>query len=197
MDRLRADSHTARVIIRREHPRDHDAVRAVHLAAFTRDPVSGAVRAPEDVVEARLVDGLREDAGFLPHLSLVAVLDDVVTGHVLVTRGWLEPAGAPVLGLGPLSVLPDAQGSGVGTALVHSVLAVAEAAGEMLVALLGSLPTTAGSGSGPPGSSPSWRRTHGGAGTSRRGGWPGRGPEARSGTPTPSSASSGGGPGAG
>ena len=136
MDRLRADSHTARVIIRREHPRDHDAVRAVHLAAFTRDPVSGAVRAPEDVVEARLADGLREDAGFLPHLSLVAVLDDVVTGHVLVTRGWLEPAGAPVLGLGPLSVLPDAQGSGVGTALVHSVLAVAEAAGEMLVALL-------------------------------------------------------------
>ena len=137
MDRPRPGSHTAQVIIRREHPRDHDAVRAVHLAAFTRDPVSGAVRAPVDVVEARLVDGLREDAGFLPHLSLVAERDGVVTGHVLVTRGWLEPAGAPVLGLGPLGVLPAAQGSGVGTALVHSVLAVAEAAGETLVALLG------------------------------------------------------------
>jgi putative acetyltransferase len=125
------------VIIRREHPRDHDAVRAVHLAAFTRDPVSGAVRPPEDVVEARLVDELREDAGFLPHLSLVAELDDVVTGHVILTRGWLEPARAPVLGLGPLGVRPEAQRSGVGTALVHSVLAVAEAAGETLVALLG------------------------------------------------------------
>ena len=125
------------MIVRREHPRDHDAVRAVHLAAFTRDPVSGAVRAPEDVVEAPLVDALREDAGFLPHLSLVAVLDEVVTGHVMVTRGWLEPAGAPVLGLGPLGVLPSAQGRGVGTALGHSVLAVAEAAGETLVALLG------------------------------------------------------------
>ena len=125
------------MIIRREHPRDHDAVRAVHLAAFTRDPASGAERAPGDVVEARLVDGLREDAGFLPHLSLVAEVDDVVTGHVLVTRGWLEPVGAPVLGLGPLGVLPEAQGRGVGTALVHSVLAVAEAAGETLVALLG------------------------------------------------------------
>ncbi len=125
------------MIIRREQPRDHDAVRAVHLAAFTRDPVSGAVRAPEDVVEARLVDALRGDAGFLPHLSLVAELDDVVSGHVIVTRGWLEPAGAPVLGLGPLGVLPDGQGRGVGTALVHSVLAVAEAAGETLVALLG------------------------------------------------------------
>ena len=137
MDRPRPGSHTAQVIIRREHPRDHDAVRAVHLAAFTRDPVSGAVRSPEDVVEARLVDRLREDAGFLPHLSLVAELDGVVTGHVLVTRAWLEPAGAPVLGLGPLGVLPEAQGGGVGTALVHSVLAVAEAAGETLVALLG------------------------------------------------------------
>lgn len=125
------------MIVRREHPRDHDAVRAVHLAAFTRDPASGAVRRPEDVVEARLVDDLREDAGFLPHLSLVAEQEDVVTGHVLVTRGWLEPAGAPVLGLGPLGVLPHAQGSGVGTVLVHSVLAVAEAAGETLVALLG------------------------------------------------------------
>ena len=137
MDRAPSGSHTARVIIRREHPRDHDAVRAVHLAAFTRDPVSGAVRPPEDVVEARLVDALREDAGFLPHLSLVAEVDDVVTGHVIVTRGWLEPAGTPVLGLGPLGVRPGAQGLGVGTALVHSVLAVAEAAGETLVALLG------------------------------------------------------------
>ena len=125
------------MIIRREHPLDHDAVRALHLAAFTRDPVSGVERSSEDVVEARLVDALREDAGFLPRLSLVAVVDDVVTGHVIATRGWLEPFGAPVLGLGPLGVLPDAQGRGVGTALVHSVLAVAEAAGETLVALLG------------------------------------------------------------
>ena len=28
------------------------------------------------------------------------MLDDVVTGHVIVTRGWLEPVGAPALGLG-------------------------------------------------------------------------------------------------
>ena len=34
----------------------------------------------------------REDAGFLPHLSLVAEDGDVV-GHVIATRGWLEPLG--------------------------------------------------------------------------------------------------------
>jgi putative acetyltransferase len=126
------------VIVRREHPRDHVAVRSLHRAAFATDPVSGAVRAPDDVPEARLVDELREDAGFLPHLSLVAVDGDVVVGHVLATRGWLEPLGSPALGLGPLGVLPEKQGRGIGTVLVHALLAVAEACEEGVVALLGS-----------------------------------------------------------
>lgn len=113
------------MIIRRERPADHDAVRALHEAAFGRD------------VEARLLDELREDAGFLPHLSLVAVDGNRIVGHVIATRGWLEPFGTPVLGLGPLGVHPDAQGHGVGTALVHALIAVAEACDERLVALLG------------------------------------------------------------
>ena len=115
------------MIVRRELPADHDAVRALHLAAF----------APSEV-EANLTDELREDAGFLPHLSLVAVEGERIVGHVIATRGWLEPFGTPVLGLGPLGVLPDRQRGGVGTALVHALLAVAEAADERLVALLGS-----------------------------------------------------------
>ena len=114
------------MIVRREHPRDHDAVRAVHEAAFGRP------------VEARLTDELREDAGFLPHLSLVATDGGAVVGHAIATRGRLEPLGVPALGLGPLGVLPAAQGRGVGTVLVHALLAVAEAADERLVALLGS-----------------------------------------------------------
>lgn len=117
------------MIVRRERPGDHAAVRAVHEAAFGPG---------DDVVEGRLVDELREDAGFLPHLSLVAVAGDDVVGHVIATRGWLEPLGHPVLGLGPLGVRPDHQHAGIGTVLVHALLAVAEAAGERLVALLGS-----------------------------------------------------------
>ncbi|TFV89644.1 N-acetyltransferase [Blastococcus sp. CT_GayMR16] len=116
--------------IRRERPADHDAVRALHQAAFAL-PSGGAV------VQARLLDELREDAGFLPHLSLVAVDGDRIAGHVIATRGWLEPFGTAVLGLGPLGVEPDLQRRGVGTALVHAVLAVAEACDERLVALLG------------------------------------------------------------
>jgi predicted N-acetyltransferase YhbS len=125
------------VIIRREQPADHDAVRALHRAAFARDPVTGALRSAEAVPEARLVDELREDAGFLPHLFLVAVHGDDVVGHVLATRGWLEPFGTPVIGLGPLGVQPELQREGIGTVLVHALLAVAEACDERLVALLG------------------------------------------------------------
>jgi putative acetyltransferase len=118
------------VIVRRERPADHAAVRAVHRTAF-------AGPAGDEVVEARLVDELREDAGFLPYLSLVAQDGDDVVGHVIATRGRLEPLGIPVLGLGPLGVRPDHQRRGVGTVLVHALLAVAEATDERLVALLG------------------------------------------------------------
>ncbi|MCA0143687.1 GNAT family N-acetyltransferase [Blastococcus sp. LR1] len=127
------------MIVRRERPSDSDAVRAVHRAAFALGPGSDARRAPGEVPEADLLDRLREDAGFLPHLSLVAMDDDGdVVGHVIATRGWLEPFGTAALGLGPLGVVPAAQGRGTGTALMHALLAVAEAAGERLVALLGS-----------------------------------------------------------
>lgn len=119
--------------LRREEPADHAAVRAVHRAAFSRR----AADREEDVVETRLTDALRDDVGFLPHLSLVAVREGAVVGHVLGTRGWLEPFGIPALGIGPLGVLPEAQGDGVGSALVHALLAVAEAAGERVAALLG------------------------------------------------------------
>jgi putative acetyltransferase len=126
------------VIVRRECPADHGAVRHLHLAAFAVDPVTKVLRSPDDVPEAPLVDELREDVGFLPHLSLVAEDGGRITGHVIATRGWLEPLGIPVLGLGPLGVHPDLQGGGIGTVLVHALIAVAEACEERLVALLGS-----------------------------------------------------------
>jgi putative acetyltransferase len=125
------------VIVRRERPADHAAVRALHTLAFAQDPVTGAIRAADVVPEARLVDELREDAGFLPHLSFVAEDGERLLGHVIATRGWLEPYGTPVLGLGPLGVHPAAQGNGIGTVLVHALVAVAEACGERLIALLG------------------------------------------------------------
>jgi putative acetyltransferase len=90
------------------------------------------------VSEVRLVDELRAGPWWLPHLSLVAMSPtEVVIGHVMATRASVEPSGAALLGLGPLGVEPTSQGRGVGSALMHALLAAAEARDESLVGLLG------------------------------------------------------------
>lgn len=119
------------MLIRRESARDVEAIRAVIAAAFTRP---GTACPPAEV---RLVDELRASPAWLPALSLVAVsATGDVAGHVLCTRGHVGDA--PVLALGPLSVRPDCQRRGVGSALMHAVLGAGDALDEPLVALLGS-----------------------------------------------------------
>jgi len=117
------------MLIRREMTGDAEVIAAVTTAAFRRSADAG------EPPETRLVAQLRRDAGWLEALSLVALADHDVVGHVVCTRGHVDQA--PALGLGPISVLPDHQHRGVGHALMHAVLGAADATGEWLVALLG------------------------------------------------------------
>src|SRR5688572_7730935 len=121
------------MLIRRETPADIAAIHAVTKAAFTKPNQPAPV-------EADLVDWLRADEGWIPALSMVAVIDGEIAGHVVCTRAWIAPLQASestALGLGPLSVHPVHQRRGVGLALMHAVLGAADALGESLVALLG------------------------------------------------------------
>jgi len=121
------------VLIRRERAGEQTAIHRIHDLAFR----SGATGGTGATVEAALVDDLRQDPrSWLPRLSLVAEEDELPIAHVVCTRAWLRGE-VPVLGLGPLGVLPHHQGVGVGTALVLAVCAVAEALDEPLVVLLG------------------------------------------------------------
>lgn len=84
-----------------------------------------------------LLEGLRRAAQ--DALSLVAVEQDAVVGHVLFTRSLLD---APrrlveVQVLSPVSVLPARQGRGIGSALIRHGLDVLAGRGVPLVFLEG------------------------------------------------------------
>lgn len=84
--------------------------------------------------EARMVETLRRSPDFLPELSLVASVDDEVIGHILFSIITIhsERGALTALGLGPLSVRPDRQNQGIGSALAHGGLARCRAAGKVV-----------------------------------------------------------------
>jgi putative acetyltransferase len=114
-----------------ERKQDEAPIRRVHLDAFRRPA------GPDDEPpEAALVDELRASDAWIPGLSLVAVIESEVVGHVCTTRGQVDEE--PALALGPIGVLVAHQGRGIGTALVRQTLRLSESLGEPLIALLGS-----------------------------------------------------------
>lgn len=119
------------MLIRRERAADAASVHAIHAAAFAPAYEDGRPPEPD------LVDALRRSPAWIEQLSLVAVRDDAIVGHVCCTRAHLRPNGQPVLGLGPIGVAPNQQRKGVGAALMHAVIAAADARDEPLIVLLG------------------------------------------------------------
>lgn len=119
------------MLIRRELADDLEAVGGVHRSAFADQAEPGA-----EPVEVGLVRALRADDGWVPELSLVAEdANGSVVGHVVVTTASLP--GCSAVGLGPIGVLSEHQGQGVGAALMHAVLGAADALDVAVVVLLG------------------------------------------------------------
>ncbi len=71
----------------------------------------------------------------MPELSLVAESEGRIVGHVLL--GYVQLEARRVLELGPMSVLPELQRQGIGSALVEEALRRADERGEPLVLVLG------------------------------------------------------------
>ncbi len=114
------------MIIRSETPADIDAIRIMTDAAFG------------GTTESMLVGLVRDSEGFVPGLSLVAVENETVLGHVLFSHVTLDGENPRlVLSLAPLSVHPDHQNKGVGSALMAAGIEAVRAAGEDIIVLEG------------------------------------------------------------
>jgi HAD superfamily hydrolase (TIGR01509 family) len=108
-----------------ESPADIEAIRAVEKSAFGRS------------AEADLVDLCRQRGKV--SLSLVAIRDGHLVGHILFTPVSLDPPcpGWHGLGLGPVAVLPEFQRAGIGSSLIRSGLEMCRRQGIDFVVLLG------------------------------------------------------------
>ncbi len=114
--------------IRDETPDDIAAIRAVTKAAFAPMPYSSQT-------EAEIVDGLR--AADAVRLSLVAVAEGTVVGHVVFSDVMIDGREGGWVGLGPVSVRPDRQKAGIGSRLIEEGLERMRAQGAAGCLLVG------------------------------------------------------------
>lgn len=99
------------ITIRSETPADHKAVEKILLSTFRTD------------AESKVMNAIRKNGNAV--ISLVAVSDEKVVGHILfslVTTHPLTPEKG--LGLAPVAVDPEYQSQGIGSKLIHAGLQI-------------------------------------------------------------------------
>jgi putative acetyltransferase len=111
--------------IRFEIPEDISVIHQVNELAFGR------------VNEADLVDRLRREEAVI--LSLVAVQDEQVVGHILISPVTVQNDDSQwdAVALGPMAVLPRCQKQGVGSALIRAAFEELKKMGHFVVIVLG------------------------------------------------------------
>ena len=88
--------------------------------------------------EAEVVQKVRNKSAFHP-ISLVAERDQAIIGHVLFSKVFLarEKTSELLFGLGPISVHPEHQRQGIGSALIRDGLSTCESRGSLACFVLG------------------------------------------------------------
>ncbi len=122
------------MIVREQLADDYEAIRHVYTEAF-RQPGFRPTNPGSVPPEVDLFEALWAAGDVIPEFSFTALVDGRVVGHV--TASTATVATEPVVAVGPIGVLPDSQGTGIGSALMHALLAAAVAAEVPLIVLLG------------------------------------------------------------
>ncbi len=119
--------------LRLETPADTRAVEILTREAFWNHHGPGCD-------EHYLAHTLRNAEAFIPALDFIAEHNGVIVGSIMYTRSAvaLDTGGTlPVIGFGPLSVLPEYQRQGVGRALIAHTLGLAAGMGFTAVLIYG------------------------------------------------------------
>lgn len=116
------------ITIRNEQPQDFDTITRLTEAAFKNEAHSSHT-------EHFIINDLRR-CGQLT-VSLVAVEHDNIIGHVALSPVRISSGATGWFGLGPISVCPDRQGQGVGSALMKAALAELQRLGSAGCVVLG------------------------------------------------------------
>ena len=117
------------MFIRKAEVKDYETIYSVVKCAF--DSAEHA-----DGNEQDLVNTLRKGNAFIPELSLVAEMDGKIVGHIMFTKAMVGDK--TVLALAPLSILPEYQRKGIGTALIKEGHKIAKDLGYGYSVVLGS-----------------------------------------------------------
>lgn len=101
------------ITIRFEEASDVEAISRIAASAFRGHPYSRGA-------EPFIIDGLRRDGAL--SVSLVAERDGEVVGHIAFSPVEISDGARNWQALGPVSVKPELQGRGIGSALVQAGL---------------------------------------------------------------------------
>lgn len=115
--------------IRREQNNDVNAIIDITLKAFGNSKDGGRY-------EAELINKLRNTNRL--SMSLVAIQNDEIVGHIAFSPVTINGIANNWYGLGPVSVLPDNQGKGIGKLLIQKGLIELEILGANGCVVMGS-----------------------------------------------------------
>jgi putative acetyltransferase len=124
------------VIVRRQRADDYEAIRHVYAEAFRRPRFRQPLNPGSVPLEVGLFEALWEAGDTIPELSFTALKEVGPVGHVTASRATV--AANSVVAVGPIGVLPEYQGLGIGSALMDALLIAADAAEVPMIVLLGS-----------------------------------------------------------
>ena len=119
------------MLVRPRESDDYEAVRRIYAESFRRPLSRESVPSEVGVFEA-----LWEAGDVIGELSFTALVDGATVGHVTASPATV--AAEAVVAVGPIGVLPEHQGVGIGSALMCALLAAADTGDVPLIVLLGS-----------------------------------------------------------